>query len=142
LARNVVTELQRKDPLRKVAIEIEDGLVATGDSLFVSVALRHLIGNAWKYRAKRQNAHIKFGQENDGHGTAFYVQDNGAGFDQAHADKLFAPFQRLHLNSEFEGTGIGLATAHRVLTRHGGRIWADAAVDAGATFHFTLGDIR
>jgi signal transduction histidine kinase len=142
LARNIVTELQRKDPLRKVAIEIEDGLFANGDSTFVTVALMHLLGNAWKYTAKRQNAHIKFGQENNGHGTAFYVQDNGGGFDMAYADKLFAPFQRLHLDSEFEGTGIGLATAHRVIARHGGRIWADAAVDAGARFHFTLGDSR
>jgi light-regulated signal transduction histidine kinase (bacteriophytochrome) len=142
LARNIVTELQRKDPLRKVVIEIEDGLFATGDSPFVTVALMHLLGNAWKYTAKRENAHIKFGQEHNGHGTAFYVQDNGVGFDLAYADKLFAPFQRLHLDSEFQGTGIGLATAHRVITRHGGRIWADAAVDAGATFHFTLGDIR
>jgi len=142
LARNIVTELQRKDPLRKVVIEIEDGLFATCDSPFVTVALMHLLGNAWKYTAKRLDAHIKFGQENNGHGTAFYVQDNGAGFDLAYADKLFAPFQRLHLDSEFEGTGIGLATAHRVITCHGGRIWADAAVDAGATFHFTLGDVR
>jgi signal transduction histidine kinase len=142
LARNIVTELQRKEPTRNVAIEIEEGLVATGDSRFVMVALMHLLGNAWKYTVKRQDAHIKFGQENNGHGTAFYVQDNGAGFDLAYADKLFAPFQRLHLDSEFEGTGIGLATAHRIITRHGGRIWADSAVDAGATFHFTLGDIR
>jgi signal transduction histidine kinase len=142
LARNIVTELQRKEPKRNVAIEIEDGLVATGDSRFIAVALMHLLGNAWKYTGKRQDARIKFGQENNGLTAAFYVQDNGAGFDPAYMDKLFAPFQRLHLDSEFEGTGIGLATAHRVITRHGGRIWADSAVDAGATFHFTLGDIR
>jgi len=142
LARNVVAELQGREPLRKVAVEIEDGLSAMADARFVTIALTHLFENAWKYTAKRPEAHIKFGQEKNGHGTVFYVRDNGAGFDMAYADKLFAPFQRLHSDSEFEGTGIGLATVYRVISRHAGRIWAEAAVDKGATFHFTLGELR
>ena len=142
LARGVVAELQNREPARKVAIEITDGLTARGDSRLITIVLVNLLGNAWKYTAKRPEARIAFGQENKGNETAFYVRDNGAGFDMAYADKLFAPFQRLHRDSEFEGTGIGLATVQRIISRHGGRIWAEAAVDGGATFYFTLGDTR
>jgi signal transduction histidine kinase len=142
LARKIAGGLQRTNPLRNVSIEIEDGLSAHGDVFFVTIALTHLLGNAWKYTAKCPEARIAFGQDKNGHGTAFYVRDNGVGFDPKYAGKLFEPFQRLHADREFEGTGIGLATAHRVISRHGGRIWAEAAVDAGATFHFTLGDNR
>jgi signal transduction histidine kinase len=144
LARSVVAELQRKDPLRQVAVEIEDGLSATADGRLIAIVLANLLGNAWKYTAKRPEAQITFGRENqnNGHEAIFYIRDNGAGFDLAYADKLFVPFQRLHGDSEFEGSGIGLAATQRVISRHGGRIWADGAVDAGATFRFTLGDTR
>jgi light-regulated signal transduction histidine kinase (bacteriophytochrome) len=140
LGRGVVAELQDREPSRKVTIEIADGLTARGDARLITIVLVNLLGNAWKYTAKRPEAQIAFGQENRGNETVFYVRDNGAGFDMAYADKLFAPFQRLHQNSEFEGTGIGLATAQRIVSRHGGRIWVEAAVDQGATFFFTLGD--
>jgi light-regulated signal transduction histidine kinase (bacteriophytochrome) len=103
------------------------------------VLLANLIGNAWKFTGRREHAMIEFGATRVDGVDAFFVRDNGAGFDAAHADKLFAPFQRLHGEREFSGTGIGLAIAQRVAHRHGGRIWAHAAVDAGATFFFTLG---
>jgi light-regulated signal transduction histidine kinase (bacteriophytochrome) len=140
LGRGVIADLQDRDPLRKVTIEIADGLSACGDARLITIVLVNLLGNAWKYSAKCPEAHIAFGQRSEGNETAFYVRDNGAGFNMAYADKLFAPFQRLHQNSEFEGTGIGLATVQRIVSRHGGRIWAEAAVDQGATFYFTLGD--
>jgi light-regulated signal transduction histidine kinase (bacteriophytochrome) len=142
LARGVVAELQNGEPSRKVAIELLDGLTTRGDARLVTIVLVNLLGNAWKYTAKQPEARIAFGQENSGDETVFYVRDNGAGFDMAYASKLFAPFQRLHQDSEFEGTGIGLATVQRIISRHGGRIWVDAAVDEGATFFFTLGDTR
>ncbi len=139
LARSVIADLQEKDPARKVTLEIADGLAASGDPRLITVVLVNLLGNAWKFTAKQQEAQIAVGQESKGNESVFTVRDNGAGFDMAYADKLFAPFQRLHLESEFEGTGIGLATVHRVITRHGGRIWAESAVGKGTTFFFTLG---
>ena len=142
LARGVVAELHTREPSRNVAIEIADGLSARGDKRLITIALVNLLGNAWKYTAKRPETQIAFGRENKGNEAVFYVRDNGAGFDMAYAGKLFAPFQRLHLDSEFEGTGIGLATVQRIISRHGGRIWTEAAVDEGATFFFTLGDMR
>lgn len=142
LARGVVAELREEEPSRKVAIEIADGLTAQGDASLTTIMLTNLLGNAWKYTAKRPESQIAFGQENNGNETVFYVRDNGAGFDMACADKLFSPFQRLHQDSQFEGTGIGLATVQRIVSRQGGRVWAKAAVDEGATFFFTLGGVR
>ena len=142
LAREVVTDLQHREPSRKVAIEIADRLTACGDARLVTIVLVNLLGNACKYTAKRPAPQIALRQRNKGNETVFYVADNGAGFDMKYADKLFAPFQRLHHDSEFEGTGIGLATVQRIISRHGGRIWAEAKVDEGATFFFTLGDNR
>ncbi len=105
----------------------------------MTIVLENLLGNAWKYTAKRQEAQIAFGQENKGNETVFYLRDNGAGFDMAYSGELFKPFRRLHRDVEFEGTGIGLATVQRIISRHGGRIWAEAEVGKGATFYFTLG---
>jgi signal transduction histidine kinase len=140
LARGLVADLQSKDSARQVAIEIEDGLTVTADRRLVTLVLVNLLGNGWKYTGKASHARIEFGREYKDHETRFYVQDNGVGFDMAYADKLFTPFQRLHGESEFEGTGIGLAIAQRAILRHGGRIWPEAEVHAGATFYFTLGD--
>jgi light-regulated signal transduction histidine kinase (bacteriophytochrome) len=142
LARGVVAELQNSEPERQVAVQIADGISASGDGRLMTIVLSNLLGNAWKYTAKRQKAEIVFGQQDQGAETVFYVRDNGAGFDMAYAGKLFAPFRRLHNDSEFEGTGIGLATVQRIVARHRGRIWAEAMVDRGATFYFTLGGGR
>jgi signal transduction histidine kinase len=138
--RGILDELHRRDPGRDVVVEVENGLSAQADARLLQVALDNLLGNAWKFTGTRSDARIQFGKTIQDGQTAFFVRDNGAGFDMAYADKLFQPFQRLHTESEFEGTGIGLATVHRVVSRHGGRIWAESAVGAGATFFFTLGN--
>jgi light-regulated signal transduction histidine kinase (bacteriophytochrome) len=117
---------------------IQDGLQATGDGGLLEAALTNLLENAWKFTSKRPAARIEFGRmEKDGV-PVFFVRDNGAGFNPAYAQKLFAPFQRMHRSSEYPGTGIGLATVQRIIRRHSGRIWAEAQVDQGATFFFTL----
>lgn len=139
LARDVVDELRRHDPGREVETHIVASAPARGDGQLLRAALDNLIGNAWKFTGKTAHARIEFGVgERDG-APAFYVRDNGAGFDMTYVHKLFAPFQRLHEQSQFEGTGIGLATVHRIITRHGGRLWAESTIDKGATFWFTLG---
>jgi light-regulated signal transduction histidine kinase (bacteriophytochrome) len=101
--------------------------------------MENLLGNAWKYTGKHGTAHIEFGVREQGGERVYFVRDDGAGFDMQYADKLFGPFQRLHSLAEFSGSGIGLATVQRIIARHGGRIWAEAAVEQGATFSFTLG---
>jgi signal transduction histidine kinase len=136
VARAIVEELRRADPARVVQVEISPGLTARGDRRLLAIALENLLGNAWKFTSKRAQAHIWFGREGD----AFFVRDDGAGFDMAFAGKLFAPFQRLHHVNEFDGTGVGLATVQRIVARHGGRISARAVEGEGATFLFTLGE--
>jgi signal transduction histidine kinase len=138
LATGVVEELRRREPSRAVVAEIAEGLTANGDRQLLRIVLENLLGNAWKFTARRAEARISFGWEAGAAGSAFFVRDNGAGFDMAYADKLFAPFQRLHRSSDFEGTGIGLATVQRIVSRHGGRLSASAEVGVGATFRFTL----
>jgi signal transduction histidine kinase len=139
LAREVVQEVQGREPQRSGNVCVEDGLRARVDPRLFRVALENLIANAWKFTRGTAEAQIHVGADRSNGRTAFFVRDNGAGFDMAHADKLFGAFQRLHSSREFEGTGIGLATVARVVHRHGGRIWAEAAPGAGATFYFTLG---
>ncbi len=137
LAAGVVADLQRANPDRSVTVDIRDGLTARGDRQLLNVVLVNLIGNAWKFTSRNPQARVEVGREPVDEPT-FYVRDNGAGFDMAYANRLFAPFQRLHANHEFEGTGVGLATVQRVVTRHGGKIWVKAAVGEGATFFFSL----
>jgi signal transduction histidine kinase len=134
LAKDAITILQDAEPDRRVAIEIEDDLIATGDEKLLKVALDNLFNNAWKYTSKKTNAHIRFGYSLEK--QAFYITDNGVGFDMKYANKLFGAFQRLHNVNEFEGTGVGLTTVQRVIERHNGRIWAEAEEGKGATFYF------
>jgi len=139
LAADVLAELQKSEPERKVDWHIEPGLLASGDAQLLRVALVNLIGNAWKFTGKTANAKIEFGAMRNADGTTeFFVRDNGAGFDMAYAGKLFGAFQRLHLASEFPGTGVGLATVRRIVHRHGGQVRAAGMPDQGATFYFTL----
>jgi signal transduction histidine kinase len=139
LAERAVADLRRAHPERRVAAEIEPGLVARGDRRMLDIALTNLIGNAWKFTAGRDEARVECRRDAADEPT-FFVRDNGAGFDMAYADKLFAPFQRLHSTREFEGMGIGLAIVSRIVQRHGGRVWAEGAPGGGAAIHFTLGD--
>ncbi|MDO9533185.1 MAG: ATP-binding protein [Deltaproteobacteria bacterium] len=138
LARAITGRLRETGPKRLVEFVIQEGLTAVGDPQLLYVALSNLLDNAWKFTGKRPGGLIEFGRmQLEGH-PVFFVRDNGAGFDEAYADKLFGAFQRLHKASEFPGTGIGLATVQRIVHRHGGRVWAEAAADRGATFYFTL----
>lgn len=131
--------LQQEEPERAVEWHIQADLNAYGDATLLRSLLQNLIGNAWKFTRRRRPARIEFGSLEQAGQRVFYVRDNGAGFNMDYADDLFVPFKRLHAVAEFPGTGVGLATTQRIVKRHGGRIWAEAAVDAGATFYFTLG---
>ena len=140
LVEQIVTELRRHTPERTVDVLIRPGMTATGDPQLVRLAFQNLLENAWKFTSRRPRANIDVGLSRDEDGTpAFYVGDNGAGFDPEYADKLFGAFQRLHTTSEFPGTGIGLATVQRIVHRHGGHVWAEGETNQGACFYFTLG---
>src|SRR2546422_2375043 len=138
MARDIVVDIQRTTPDRQVDFAIASGLEAQGDSRLLRVVLDNLLRNSWKYTGKRLEPRVEFAAVHENGGRVFLVRDNGAGFDMRYADKLFGVFQRLHSAAEFEGTAVGLATVRRIITRHGGRIWAEGAVDRGATFYFTL----
>ncbi|HMJ13198.1 MAG TPA: PAS domain S-box protein [Polyangiaceae bacterium] len=138
LARAVALQLAKFEPGREVEVVIHDGLRADLDPTLARVLMENLVSNAWKFTSNVSHPRIEVGATDAVEGRTFFVRDNGAGFDMAFANKLFAPFQRLHTVSEFPGTGIGLATVQRIVRRHGGRIWADGAVDAGAAFYFAL----
>jgi PAS domain S-box-containing protein len=138
LAQAIATELRQTAAERDVDFVIADGVMADGDANLLRVALGNLLNNAWKYTSRHPQARIEFGTaEHDGQ-AAYFVRDDGAGFDMAYANKLFGAFQRFHSAGEFGGTGIGLAIVQRIILRHGGRVWAEAAVEHGATFYFTL----
>jgi signal transduction histidine kinase len=139
IAQTIVNELRNTHPRRQVIARVDPGLIAVGDAPLLRVVLENLIGNAWKFTGKTPEARIEFGAMDDSTDRRiFFVRDNGAGFDMTYADKLFGAFQRLHGMDDFPGTGVGLASVQRIITRHGGRIWAEAAVGLGATFYFTL----
>jgi PAS domain S-box-containing protein len=140
MAGAITTDLALGSPNRKTEVRIQHQVSARGDARLLHIVLENLLGNAWKYTSKRDDALIEFGEQADATGVrVIYVRDNGAGFDMRHAEKLFEPFERLHSASDFEGSGIGLATAYRVISRHQGRIWAESTAGKGATFYFTLG---
>jgi PAS domain S-box-containing protein len=139
MARDVLERLRRDQPGRETDVFVEEGLVAHADARMMHSLLENLLGNAWKFTALKQPARIEVGRRVGSGEDQFYVHDNGAGFDMAHASQLFTAFNRLHDSREFPGTGIGLATVHRIVTRHQGQIWAKAVPGEGATFYFTLG---
>src|SRR5258706_3074741 len=139
LARQVVGELQQREPGRKVEVSVWDGMRAEADPRLLQAALENLVGNAWKFTSKAEKAHIEIGALRDSARVTFFVRDNGAGVDMTYANKLFGAFQRLHSVNEYTGTGIGLATVQRIVHRHGGRTWAQGEVGKGAVFFFTLG---
>jgi PAS domain S-box-containing protein len=139
LAREVATSVAALHPERHVEIAVQPGLTATCDRDLLRIVFDNLLGNAWKFTGRRSDARVEVGEEDTPEGPAFFVRDNGAGFDARYASQLFRPFQRLHSENEFPGTGIGLATVARVVARHGGRIWAESQPGHGATFRFTLG---
>ncbi|HHJ17492.1 MAG TPA: HAMP domain-containing sensor histidine kinase [Gammaproteobacteria bacterium] len=137
LAEEVIQSLREQQPERQVTVDITGSMPASGDRHLLKIALDNLLGNAWKYTARQASAHIEFGRQQQDGETVYYIRDNGAGFDMRYSGKLFGAFQRLH-GTEYEGTGIGLATVLRIIRRHNGRIWADGETDRGATFYFTL----
>lgn len=138
LAREVIEDLRQQEPERRVTVTIQAPLPAFGDPHLLKIALDNLLGNAWKYTSRMPDASIEMGTIQEEGGKAFFIKDDGAGFDMAYAHKLFGVFQRLHSVEEFPGTGVGLATVARIIHRHGGRIWAAGAPEKGATFFFTL----
>jgi CHASE3 domain sensor protein len=138
IAQEVVADLREADPQRQVEFVPASDLVAEADARLIRVVMENLLRNAWKFTAKKPSARIEFGQMAGAGGRTFFVRDNGAGFDMKFSDKLFGAFQRLHGTAEFPGTGVGLATVQRIIHRHGGRVWATAQPDDGATFFFTL----
>jgi len=137
IARESIATLQRIEPARSVDVAIQPQMTAKADPKLLAIVFDNLCGNAWKFTSKRAQARIDIGQR-DG---AFFVRDNGVGFDPRYKDKLFGVFHRLHPDSEFPGTGIGLATVQRIVVRHGGKVWAEGKVGEGAEFFFTLGDV-
>jgi light-regulated signal transduction histidine kinase (bacteriophytochrome) len=139
IAAAILEELRRTYPDRVVETRVARGLRVKADERLVRALLFNLLENAWKFTEKRSPARIEFGVMKEENISAFFVRDDGAGFDMAYVDKLFKPFERLH-GAEFPGTGIGLATVQRIVQRHGGRVWAEGVVEKGAAFYFTLGD--
>ena len=138
IARKVAETLRGSEPERKVSLGIADGMVADADPLLLHVVLENLLGNAWKFTRNKKKVKIEFGTTEHEGKIAYFVKDNGIGFDAADADKLYKPFQRLHSHQQYEGSGIGLATVQRIIHRHGGRVWAEGQEEKGATFYFTL----
>jgi two-component system, sensor histidine kinase and response regulator len=138
----LLDRMAEAEPGRQIETRVRPGVAVTGDGQLLRIAVENLLENAWKFTGRTVTPRIEFGVTNVGGEPTYFIRDNGAGFDMAYADRLFGPFQRLHLASEFPGTGVGLATVQRVIHRHGGRVWAEGMPGQGATFHFTIGRIR
>ena len=138
ILKSLAAKLQAEQPRQFSVVEIKDGMLGFADARLMQLALSNLLGNAWKFTSKTAQAKIECGSLNQEGKTVYYVKDNGAGFDQNFAERMFLPFHRLHTEQEFEGTGIGLAIVERVIRRHGGTIWAKGNINEGATFFFTL----
>lgn len=139
MAKSILNDLCQNAARENLKITIAKKLLARGDKVLLRSVLENLLGNAWKFTAKKANPSIELGRGKNNEADLFFIRDNGAGFDMKYKDKLFAPFQRLHTLQEFEGTGIGLASVYRIIARHGGEIWAKSTPGKGATFYFRLG---
>jgi signal transduction histidine kinase len=138
LVLSLIEVCRKINPDRIVDVVVQPDIHCRADARLIKLVLQNLLENAWKYSRKNLEAKIEFGSDKHDAGLSYFVRDNGVGFDMAYAKKLFQPFQRLHGQNEYEGTGVGLAIVHRIIARHGGRVWAEAEVGKGATFHFTL----
>jgi len=138
MVENNLEKLRQLDPNREIVVEIQPDVKATGDQSLLDIAMSNLVANAWKYSSRKPHAKIRFATQEQNGQVVYYIKDNGVGFDTRYINKLFRPFQRLHTDDEFPGTGIGLATVQRIIDRHGGKIWANAKVGRGATFYFTI----
>jgi signal transduction histidine kinase len=138
LTEAIVQDMRQRDPARSVEVAIQPSMVVHGDRRLIADLFQNLLANAWKFTSKTEEAHIEVGSTKHGSMATLFVRDNGAGFDMAYEQRLFKPFQRLHGASEFDGSGVGLATVARIIDRHGGRIWAEGKPNCGATFYFTM----
>jgi signal transduction histidine kinase len=138
LVETIVADLKQRDPHRDVEFAVQPGMNVHGDRRLISDLFANLLSNSWKFTSKLTRARVEIGQSTEGSMSTLFIRDNGAGFDMTYVSKLFKPFQRLHSPSEFEGSGVGLATVARIVDRHGGRIWAEARPNEGAVFYFTL----
>jgi light-regulated signal transduction histidine kinase (bacteriophytochrome) len=138
MALHIAEELRSDEPNRSAEFRIDLGAIARGDARLLQLVMQNLLDNAWKFSSKNEQARIEFGMTEEEGGRVFFVRDNGVGFDMKYADRLFTSFQRLHSPAQFPGSGIGLATVHRIVKRHGGTIWVKAGEGKGATFYFTL----
>jgi light-regulated signal transduction histidine kinase (bacteriophytochrome) len=136
--REICNDLHATHPERKVELIIAEGINVHGDCRLLRIVMENLVGNAWKFTSKHPTACIEFGTQTDNETLVYFIRDDGAGFDMKHANKLFDPFKRLHSETEFTGTGIGLTTIQRIIHRHGGLVWAKGDVEKGATFYFTI----
>ena len=142
IAQCVVEQFVKTEPERQATFKIAEGIITVGDQLLLRVVIENLLGNAWKYTGEQEEAVIEFGESKYKGKQAYFVRDNGAGFDMASAGKLFAPFQRFHDSDRFKGHGVGLATVKRIINRHKGEIWAQSQAGKGATFYFSLPNIQ
>ena len=142
IVKMIISDLKRAEPRKNVEIIIEPKIIVEGDQQLLRVALENLLSNSWKFTRKKENTKLEFGKVDQNGKPAYFIKDNGAGFDMTYADKLFGAFQRLHSVDEFEGTGVGLATVQRIFHRHNGDIWAESEVGKGATFYFTISGVH
>ena len=137
----VIADMQSLHPARNVDVTVQEAMTCFGDSRLMRSVMQNLLGNAWKFTVNNPQASIEVGEECGESGRTFVVRDNGVGFDMAYADRLFVPFQRLHTDDEFPGTGVGLSIVRRIVRRHGGDVWAESEIGKGATFYFTIGTV-
>jgi light-regulated signal transduction histidine kinase (bacteriophytochrome) len=141
LVRSNADELQESQPGRVVKFVVAPEILVAGDPGLLDICLKNLLENAWKFTSKNPSALVEFGETQQNDEKVYFIKDNGVGFDMTYVDKLFQPFQRLHTDKDYPGTGIGLAIVKRIIRRHGGRIWAESEIGKGTAFYFTIGNI-